>query len=173
MSDSKINSKGSLSEIQGKFSRVSKATKKASAASRAIAKFRKAKGLLKRATTNWLRDSVKIRKMKPTSDLSGMKRVKVSPSVGRTSLGGMKRATPSFQTAEWNGIELIPVISSNVASYGYDEEDMTLIVAFTDGSIYEYYNVPEGIWWRFQVAPSKGRFVWSDLRDKFMYERVA
>ena len=38
-----------------------------------------------------------------------------------------------------------PVISSNIASIGYDAGNETLEVEFTNGSIYQYFNVPSGM----------------------------
>lgn len=173
MADSKISNEGSLSEVQGKFRKISKGSKQAKKASDATTKFRKAKGLPTKPSKAWLQQPVKIRKIKPAKGLKGMKRVKPSSkAAGKISLGALKSFRPSSQVPEWNGIPLIPVISSNIGSIGYDDAEKTLIVSFLDASIYEYYNVPETVWWRFQTASSKGKFLWTDLRDKFMYERV-
>ena len=35
------------------------------------------------------------------------------------------------------------VASSNISAVGYDEQSETLEVEFLNGSIYQYYNVPE------------------------------
>jgi len=56
-------------------------------------------------------------------------------------------------------MERIPVSSTNVASIGYDSNSMTLEVEFLNGSIYEYYNVPEGLFNDFLIASSKGTFL--------------
>lgn len=38
-----------------------------------------------------------------------------------------------------------PVSSSNIASIGYDPGSETLEIEFTNGSIYQYFNVPAGL----------------------------
>jgi hypothetical protein len=69
-------------------------------------------------------------------------------------------------------VALIPVISSNVASYAYLEDEQTMIVQFLDSSVYEYYSVPKEIWQIAQTYPSKGQFVWKFLRDQYEYSKV-
>jgi len=69
-------------------------------------------------------------------------------------------------------VEMIAVRSSNVAAIGHDPDDLILEIEFLDGSLYRYYDVPEEVFHDFVLAPSKGRFVWSDIRDQYEYERV-
>jgi len=65
------------------------------------------------------------------------------------------------------------VRSSNVHSIAYDENEFVLYVKFLDLSVYKYYDVDPDIWSEFVMAPSKGRFVWTHLRDVYEYERVS
>lgn len=75
--------------------------------------------------------------------------------------------------------EMIPVVSSNVHSIGFDVNTHhpamgTLKVRFLQhngrgnskvaGPLYFYYNVQTEIFRRFQKAASKGKFVWDNLR---------
>jgi hypothetical protein len=76
--------------------------------------------------------------------------------------------------------EMIPVISSNVHSIGYDwnfdnPTKGMLKVRFlerqgrkkgqrADGPLYDYFNVHPEVFMAFQNAVSKGRFVWDRLR---------
>jgi len=74
-------------------------------------------------------------------------------------------------------IQRMPVVSSNVASIGYDETSMILEVEFKSGSVYRYFDIDESTWGDFLSAPSKGRFVWRRLRgygsdDVYVYSRV-
>jgi hypothetical protein len=55
-------------------------------------------------------------------------------------------------------MDRIEVSSSNVASIGYDPDNMILEVEFLSGGLYEYYNVPEFLFNDFINAPSKGQF---------------
>lgn len=65
-----------------------------------------------------------------------------------------------------------PVLSSNVASIGYDPASKTLEVAFNNGSVYQYYNVPQGVFDQFKAAPSKKQFLAYHIKDSFPYARV-
>lgn len=53
---------------------------------------------------------------------------------------------------------------------GYDDRTMTLRVKFRDGEIYEYYQVPPSVWWKFQRAQSPGRFINTQL-NRYPYKR--
>ncbi len=64
------------------------------------------------------------------------------------------------------------VVSSNVASIGYDPATQTLEIEFQNGAIYQYYNIPLGIFEEFDRSPSKGAFLNSQIRDRFPFSRV-
>lgn len=51
-----------------------------------------------------------------------------------------------------------PVISSNLASVGYDSKSATLEVAFLNGRIYQYHNVPSVLFNGLMSASSKGQY---------------
>lgn len=65
-----------------------------------------------------------------------------------------------------------PVASSNVASIGYDPGSETLEVEFTNGSIYQYFNVPHGLNEQLMTAPSKGQFLNAYIKNAYPYSRV-
>ena len=67
---------------------------------------------------------------------------------------------------------LIPVQSSNVQGVNYSFSREVLIVQFKDDRVYEYSGVPSGIFYSFLSAPSKGKFVWGYLRDKYPARQV-
>jgi hypothetical protein len=77
--------------------------------------------------------------------------------------------------------EMIPVVSSNVHSIGFDINTHTprigtLKIRFLQshgakaagakvpGATYEYYNVPTDLFRRFRTAASKGKWVWNNVR---------
>lgn len=62
------------------------------------------------------------------------------------------------------------VISSNVSSVGYDDLSGTLFIEFSNGSIYEYYDVPRFEYVNLLNAPSVGSYIWSNIRDVYAYE---
>ena len=64
------------------------------------------------------------------------------------------------------------VSSSNVASVGYDATTQTLEVEFLNGSVYQYYDVPEHMFESMMRAPSKGVFLNANIKDRYAYSRV-
>lgn len=65
-----------------------------------------------------------------------------------------------------------PVASSNTVSIGYDPGSETLEVEFTNGSIYQYFNVPNGLNEQLMAAPSKGQFLNAYIKNAYPYSRV-
>ena len=61
----------------------------------------------------------------------------------------------------------IKVKSSNVFAIGYSRTSKILQVEFKDGSVYEYYEVPENIYEAFMGAASKGKFVRNLYKYKY------
>lgn len=53
---------------------------------------------------------------------------------------------------------------------GYDDRTQTLRIKFRDGEIYEYYQVPPSVWWKFQRAQSPGRYINTTL-NRYPYKR--
>ncbi len=71
----------------------------------------------------------------------------------------------------------IPVESSNVQSFAYDERNRIFYVRFLEktnypSTVYRYFEVESEIYNQFFMAPSKGRAVWQLLRDRYDYERI-
>ncbi|MFH0810919.1 MAG: KTSC domain-containing protein [Pseudomonadota bacterium] len=64
------------------------------------------------------------------------------------------------------------VPSSSISSIGYDSASETLEVEFQNGSVYQYYNVGQTIYDQIMIAPSKGQFLNSQIRNAFPYSRV-
>lgn len=72
---------------------------------------------------------------------------------------------------------MIPVDSSNVQEFGYDIDNRYLYVRFLakatyPSTLYVYYDVEPEIYEQFLMAPSKGKFIWSHLRDRYEYARL-
>ena len=64
------------------------------------------------------------------------------------------------------------VQSSNVSSIGYEVASGTLEVEFQNGTIYQYYGVPQNIYDQFMQAPSKGQFLNAYIKNAYAYSRV-
>ncbi|WP_425492478.1 KTSC domain-containing protein [Luteibacter aegosomaticola] len=68
--------------------------------------------------------------------------------------------------------EFPPFTSSNVQSARYDHEQSILEVAFLNGSVYQYFDVPAQVANAFKAAESKGSFLASNIKGFFRYSRV-
>ena len=64
------------------------------------------------------------------------------------------------------------VASSNVASIGYDDSSQTLEVEFTNGNIYQYYNIEKNLFDSLMGAGSKGQFLNTYIKNAHPYSRV-
>jgi hypothetical protein len=69
-------------------------------------------------------------------------------------------------------MERVEVDSSNLASVGHDSGSETLEVEFKNGSVYQYYNVPDALFSELMAASSKGAFFNTYIRNAFPYSRV-
>lgn len=66
----------------------------------------------------------------------------------------------------------IPVSSSNVSSVGYDPETQTLEIEFNNGSIYQYFNVPQTVHEALMGASSVGKFLNAQIKGHYRYAKV-
>jgi hypothetical protein len=64
------------------------------------------------------------------------------------------------------------VASSHIASIGYDERAQTLEIEFTNGSVYQYYNVRATLFEQLMQAPSKGQFLHVYIKNAYPFSRV-
>ncbi|MCC7713227.1 KTSC domain-containing protein [Janthinobacterium lividum] len=69
-------------------------------------------------------------------------------------------------------MERISVESSNVEAIGYDSESQTLEVEFKNGSVYQYFDVPEKIYEEFSAASTIGGYLASSIKGVYRYSRV-
>lgn len=69
-------------------------------------------------------------------------------------------------------MERYTVASSNIRAMGYDVSSQTLEVEFLNGSVYQYYGVPENMYERMLNEPSKGRFLHAYIKNQYPYSRV-
>ena len=58
----------------------------------------------------------------------------------------------------------IPVSSSNLRSVGYDASQYTLEIEFHNGSIYQYFNVPQVVYQGLLAASSHGQYFDQHIR---------
>lgn len=66
---------------------------------------------------------------------------------------------------DYSRVNFVTVASSNVAAIGYDKADSRLWLRTLKGLVYSYEMVPESVYRSFLVAPSKGTFLWVEIRN--------
>jgi hypothetical protein len=62
--------------------------------------------------------------------------------------------------------------SSNIARFGYDENNQVLGVEFKSGGTYHYFDVPENVFGQMKNASSKGQFLAQNIKGTYRYARV-
>jgi hypothetical protein len=68
---------------------------------------------------------------------------------------------------EWQG-----VTSSSIERVGYDGDRMTMLVEFRNGSIYEYFDVPEHVYGELKGAGSPGQYLAQHVKSRYRYARA-
>ena len=66
-----------------------------------------------------------------------------------------------------------PVVSSNIVSIGYDENDEILEVEFKKEKVYQYFGVPLNIYNELMAASSKGKFHRRYIMNAYPFEQIA
>lgn len=66
-------------------------------------------------------------------------------------------------------IERKEVQSSNIKSVGYNADSKKLEVEFTNGSIYQYFSVPDEVYEEFSKSASMGAYHSSEIAKKYKY----
>jgi hypothetical protein len=85
---------------------------------------------------------------------------------------------------DWRTIPLIPVVSSNVQAIGYDATTRFMLIQFKGKeakpgrpskgpSLYGYRDIAPGFFQTFANAPSKGKFVWEQIRSASQVGTIA
>lgn len=69
-------------------------------------------------------------------------------------------------------MDRIPVSSSNIAAIGYDATTMTLEVEFKNGSVYQYFDVPEGEYMNLLGADSVGSYLNQNIKTGYRYSKT-
>lgn len=64
------------------------------------------------------------------------------------------------------------VNSSSLDSVGYDIDSRVLEIAFRNGTVYHYQNVPQQTWAQLMRAASKGRYFDRAIRERYAFQRI-
>jgi hypothetical protein len=97
------------------------------------------------------------------------------PVVAPASPTAVQEVGPPPELQIGTGGELIPIQSDNVQAAGYDAGTGVMTVLFDSGGLYEYYNVPAGLWEAFVAAQPHP---WSNVGDPqlvkggYRYQRI-
>lgn len=65
-----------------------------------------------------------------------------------------------------------PVSSSDLRSVGYDPQTQTLEIEFNSGEVYQYFNVPVGIYQGLMSAASHGKYFHQNIKNTYSYRRI-
>jgi len=69
-------------------------------------------------------------------------------------------------------MERQPVSSSNLSSVGYDADSQTLEIEFDNGSVYQYFDVPQVTFDGLLTASSPGTLFHEQIRGLYRYARL-
>ena len=69
-------------------------------------------------------------------------------------------------------IERQPVVSSDIASIGYDEATQTLEIEFRATGVYRYFSVPKAVHEGLAGSPSPGKYFLQHIKGKFAWEKA-
>jgi KTSC domain len=68
------------------------------------------------------------------------------------------------------GIEMIPVVSSNISAYGYDEETQVLDIQFQNSlDTYSYDQVPKDVAMGLKTAVSPGQYFRNQIKGRYKF----
>ena len=73
---------------------------------------------------------------------------------------------------ETTGIKRTTVTSSNIASVGYDAENMILEIEFNHGGIYQYFDVPQKVYDELINAKSYASYFMYNIKNEYEYQKM-
>ena len=69
-------------------------------------------------------------------------------------------------------MEMISINSSAIAKVGYDPDNATLVIEFTKGNIYEYYDVPQYEYDNLMSADSAGSYASKNIYKAYRSQKI-
>ena len=64
------------------------------------------------------------------------------------------------------------VQSSMIASFGYEADNSTLEVEFNSGAVWQYYDVPESVYYDMKNSDSLGKFFHANIKGQYPESQV-
>lgn len=65
-----------------------------------------------------------------------------------------------------------PVVSSDIASIGYDAGTQTLEIEFKATGVYRYFSVPATVAAELRATPSPGKYFLQNIKGKYAWEKA-
>jgi hypothetical protein len=59
------------------------------------------------------------------------------------------------------------VDSSMITSFGFDPSNSTLEIEFKNGAVWQYFDVPESVYYEMKSASSCGKFFHSSIKGQY------
>jgi KTSC domain len=66
----------------------------------------------------------------------------------------------------------VQIKSSSLKSASYDCLNGAMLVTFTNGTVYKYYEVPLDLFTKFRLANSQGQYFNKHISPNFMYRKM-
>ena len=64
------------------------------------------------------------------------------------------------------------VDSTTLASASHEAQSALLELQFRSGAVYQYFDVPDGVYQNLLAAPSKGAYFNKHIRGRYRYQRM-
>ena len=120
-------------------------------------------------------DSLSIAEEEDDEDLSALRSIS-----GLEEIAGQASAVPVTSDQEYGDtgydrdrVRMTDVDSTVIAEAGYDEDRSVLLLRFrSNGALYAYYNVDEGVYRGLLRAASKGTYFGNNIKDVYRYEKL-
>lgn len=64
------------------------------------------------------------------------------------------------------------VESSMITSFGFDPSISTLEIEFKSGAVWQYFDVPESVYYEMKSASSCGKFFHSNIKGQYVESQV-
>ena len=69
-------------------------------------------------------------------------------------------------------MQRVLVDSTTLASAGHDARSAILELQFRSGAVYQYFDVPGGVYESLLGSPSKGVYFNQNIRSRYCYQRI-
>lgn len=70
------------------------------------------------------------------------------------------------------GMEMEDGNSSNISQFGHDEQSEILQVEFTNGGVYQYFDVPRHVYDSMVASDSRGKFLNANIKGLYRYSKI-